>query len=252
MSTRMILHLSLGALAISTALLTAPSPAGSSEVEASTSATITPSLHPNRLGARSALTLTIHYTGGALGVPVPVRRSILRFPAGLTLELSALHTCDPARLRTRGPSGCPAGSWLGAGHATAEVRAGSLTLTEPVTLTAFLGPPHDLQPSVEILAQGYTPFDERVLLSGRPLPAAAPYGEELAMVLPSIPTLPLEPPASIVTLSLTIGARAPGRGGEGSVLIPSRCPAGGFPFAAEFTYADGSRGSTNDTAPCPA
>jgi hypothetical protein len=35
------------------------------------------------------------------------------------------------------------------------------------------------------------------------------------------------------------------------VLVPPTCPAGGLPFTAEFTYADGSSGSALTTLPCP-
>ncbi len=73
------------------------------------------------------------------------------------------------------------------------------------------------------------------------------------MSIPPIPTLLFEPDASIVTFSLTIGASARHRKHEAdnAVLVPSTCPAGGFPFAAEFTYADGSAGSALATIPCP-
>ncbi|HYM55498.1 MAG TPA: hypothetical protein VES97_09060 [Solirubrobacteraceae bacterium] len=224
--------------------------APASRARAETSATITPSISPDRLGARAALTFTIHYTGGEFGVPSPVRRSVLRFPAGLTLDLPSLRTCSPARLRARGADGCPPQSQLGRGHALAEVRAGSQTITENVVLWAFLGPPRNLQPTLEILGQGYTPFDERVVLTGTALPDRAPYGEELVIRIPPIPTLPLEPDASIVTLSLTIGAKGH-RASANTVVVPPKCPPGGFPFASEFTYADGTSGSALATARCP-
>ena len=113
-------------------------------------------------------------------------------------------------------------------------------------------PTQNLQPTFEILGQGYTPLDERVVFIGEVLPDKAPYGEELVMSIPPIPTLPLEPDASIVSFSLTIGAsRRHEAHGANTVLVPSSCPAGGFPFAAEFTYADGSGGSAAAVAPCP-
>jgi hypothetical protein len=217
-----------------------------------TYASITPSLSPDRLGAKATLTFTIRYAGGDFGVPSPVRRSVLRFPAGLSLNIPSLRSCSAARLRARGPNGCPPQSEIGSGHALVETRAGSQTITEDVSMWAFLGPPHNLQPTFEILAQGYTPLDERMVLAGTVLSDRAPYGEELVMSIPPIPTLPLEPDASIVSFSLTIGARKRhGTHGASTVVVPSRCPVGGFPFAAEFTYADGSGGSALATTPCP-
>lgn len=220
--------------------------------QAETSATITPSISPDQLGARAALTITIRYTGGELGVLSPVRRSVLRFPAGLRLEVPNLRSCTAARLRARGARGCPAQSELGGGRALVEAHAGSQILTEEVVLWTFLGPPRNLQPTFEVLGQGYTPLEKRVVFTGVVQGDRAPYGEELVMSIPPISTLPLESDASIVTFSLTIGAskrhRAPG---ANSVVVPSSCPVGGFPFAAEFSYADGSSGSALATVPCP-
>lgn len=216
-----------------------------------TSATITPSLSPDRLGARASLTFTIRYAGGEFGVPSPVRRSVLRFPAGMSLDVPSLQSCTAARLRARGPGGCPAQSRLGVGRALAEAHAGSQTITEDVALWAFLGPPRNLEPTFEILAQGYTPLDERFVFSGSVLTDSAPYGERLVMSIPPVPTLPLESDASIVSFSLTVGASRRRSGGQTAVLVPSRCPAGGFPFAAGFTYADGSTGNALARIPCP-
>jgi hypothetical protein len=219
---------------------------------AETTATIAPSLTPDRLGAKAALAFAIQYRGGEFGVPAPVRSSILQFPAGLTLELHRLRSCNPARLRTRGVSGCLAQSRLGGGNALVAVHAGSLRITEKVTLSAFLGPPRNLQPTFEILARGYSPLDERIVFSGTVLPDSAPYGEELVLAIPPIPSLPLEPDASIVSFSLTIGAsRQLEHRDANAVLVPSSCPpTGAFPFAAEFTYADGASGGALATVPC--
>ncbi len=219
---------------------------------AETFASIAPSLSPNRLNAKAALTFTMRFSGGQFGVPSPVRRSVVRFPSGLTLDVPHLSSCPAARLRARGPSGCPARSEIGHGHALVETHAGTENITEEATLWVFLGPPDNLQPTFEILAQGYTPLDERKVFTGIVLQASAPYGEELEMSIPPIPTLMLEPDASIVTFSLTIGTDGRHRThGANAVLVPSSCPAGGFPFAAEITYADGSTGGALATTPCP-
>jgi hypothetical protein len=188
-------------------------------------------------------------------VPSPVRQSVLRFPAGMSLDIPSLRACTVARLHAHGPKGCPAQSEIGSGHALAETHTGSQITTEEVELHAFLGPPDNLQPTFEILAQGYTPLDEQVMFTGKVLTAGAPYGEELEMSIPPVLSLPLEPDASIVTFSLTVGA---GRGtgthpphSKSTVSVPRRCPAGGFPFAAQFTYADGSVGGALATEACP-
>ena len=228
-------------------------PAGSAPSVAPTSATIAPSLSPNRFGAHAALTFTISYAGGQAGVPTPVRRSVLRFPAGMSIQIPRLGSCSPSRLRARGPSGCPARSRLGRGHALLEARAGSQLISEHVTLFAFLGPLRKkLEPTVEILGEGRTPLLERMVLTGTVLPDDPPYGEQLVMPIPPIPTLPYLPEASIVTFSLTVGAIRPRSALTGnSVRVPSSCPAGGFPFAAQFTYSNGAAGSALARTPCP-
>jgi hypothetical protein len=215
-----------------------------------TSATITPSLSPDHLNAHASLTLTIRFAGGEFGVPAPVRRSVLRLPAGMSLDVPSLRSCSPARLRARGPGGCPSRSQLGSGEALAETHMGSQITSEQVSLRAFLGPPSNLQPTFEVLAKGFTPLDEQLVFGGLVLADTPPYGEELVMSIPPVPTLPMEPDASIVTFSLTVGA-SHGRHDRNAVLVPSRCPAGGFPFAAEFAYAKGSDGSASARIPCP-
>jgi hypothetical protein len=125
-------------------------------------------------------------------------------------------------------------------------------IAEDINLGVFLGPLRNFQPTFEVLGEGSTPLQERVVLSGTVIPDHAPYGEELAMSLPPIPTLPLEPEASMATLTLTVGTRAHRLPrGANTVVVPGSCPAGGFPFAAELSYADGTAGSPLATAPCP-
>lgn len=221
-----------------------------------TTATILPSMSPDRLDAKGAFTLTIRYGGSnRYGLPAPVRRSALRLPSGMTLYLAALQSCGAARLRAHGPRSCPARSRIGGGWASTEVHMGSQIVTEQVALSVFLGLPRGLQPSFNVLAEGLTPLDERVVMGGVVLPATRPYGEELVISIPPISTLPLEPDASVTSLSLTIGARrrSPKRHGQrqNAAILPAHCPSGGLPFAAEFTYADGSKGTAQAAIPCP-
>jgi hypothetical protein len=235
-------------VALSALLACAPP---SAPAQADTSATIAPSFSPDRLGARGALTLTVDYTG-ELGLPSPVRRSVVELPAGLGLSIPTLRSCSAARLRARGTSGCPEQSQIGSGHALLEGNAGSQLISESVRLWMFLGPLHGFQPTFVVLGQGYTPLEERVVLSGTVMPATAPYGEELAMSVPPIPTLPLEPDASLATLTLTVGTRAQRLArNANAVVVPGSCPAAGFPFATESSYADGSASSNLATATCP-
>jgi hypothetical protein len=220
---------------------------------ASTAATMRASLAPNRLGASTAVSLAFGFTGGEEGVPAPLSAMALRLPAGLRLQLGGIAVCAPSRLRSRGAAGCPRDAILGRGHAQLEVHAGSLTVPEESSIAVFRGPSLAGRPTLEIYSHGESPLDESstaiaVLRSERP-----PYGSRLTISLPPIPTLVFEPDASFSSLSLMIGKAAlePQRHGAGAVLAPRRCPAGGFPFAAGFTFADRSMASALAHVACP-
>jgi hypothetical protein len=249
-SAAVALLLVAAAACVCLAVTTAFPPAASATP--GTSASIAPSLSPDRLHARSTLTFAINYAGGERGVPSPVRRAVLSLPAGLALDVPALRSCDPAMLLAHGVRGCPAQSEIGTGHAVVVANLATKQLVEDVTLWVFLGPPRNLQPTFEILGEGYKPLSEQMVLSATALPDRAPYGEELVMSIPAIPTVPNEPDASVVSFSLTIGASGRHRSsGAPTVSVPSHCPRGGLPFAAAFTYADGSHGGALATVPCP-
>jgi hypothetical protein len=218
---------------------------------AQTSATIEPSFSPNVPRATAALTFTIRYAGGELGIPSPLRRAVLRFPAGLGLHIPHLRSCSTERLRDRGAGGCPVQSRIGGGRALVESLPGSQLIAENVTLHAFLGPPQNLRPTFEIVAEGLTPIAVSVVLKATMRLDRAPYGEQLVMSIPPIPTIPSEPDASIAMFSLTVGTGARRHMRDANaVVVPPRCPPGGFPFAAEFSYADGSSGGATALAPC--
>jgi hypothetical protein len=217
-----------------------------------TTATIRPSFSPDKLGAKAAFTFAAHFAGGQLGVPSPVRRAVVHFPAGLTLNVPKLRSCTKARLQAHGAHGCPAQSQIGTGRALADVHVGSSVESEEAAVSAFVGPPQGLNPTIEILGQGYSPLEERVVITATTQPDHPPYGEKLVMSIPAITTIPLEPNASTVSFSVTIGGKAAKRHhNPNTALLPSRCPAGGFPFAAEFTYEDGSTSTSTATVPCP-
>jgi hypothetical protein len=175
----------------------------------------------------------------------------MKFPAGLTLDIPSLRSCTAARLLARGPGACPPQSKVGQGHALAEVLAGPQLITENVTVWAFIGPPGNSGPTLELLGEGSSPVPAQVVVTGTVIPVRAPYGEELVIPIPPVPTLPFEADTSMVNLSLTIGTRRPHAPRDANTVVaPPRCPAGGFPFAAEFTYADGSTSSAFTKAPC--
>jgi hypothetical protein len=219
---------------------------------ADTVATIRPSFLPDRLGANTAFTFSLRFSSGAEEVPAPLSRAVVHLPAGLHVDLGRVSSCSKARLQARGAAGCAQSSLVGRGHALLELHPASQTISEEATLSAFRGPNQHGRPVIEILSQGYTPLDERAVITGVLQPDLAPYGVKLAMSIPLIPTLLGEPNASTTSFSLTIGG--PGRPrahAAGAITVPRSCPAGGFPFAADFTFEDGSMANASARARCP-
>ena len=181
-----------------------------SSARAQTEATISPSLAPDRLGARADAHLHDRLRRRGARRARPGARSILEFPAGLSLDIPDLRSCSAARLQLQGASGCPAQAKIGSGHAVTKVYLGTQPTIENVALWAFLGPLRNLQATVEILGQGYTPFGEQMVLTANALTARAPYGEGLELSIPLIPTVPSGSDVSILTFSLEIGTSRPG------------------------------------------
>jgi hypothetical protein len=227
--------------------------AASSPAATQTRAVVHARLSPDRPGGLARLTVELRYEDPQADVPAPLRRAVLALPEGLDVEVPRLRSCSTAVLRAHGPHACPPSSRLGSGWAIVAANAGSQTLTERVSLTTLLGPLVDLQPTFAVYAQGYTPFRQSVMLTGTVVPdAAPPYGEDLVLATPPIATLPLEPDASIASLSLSIGPPPGARARRtNAVVVPSRCPRDGLPFAVRSSFADDSTSTAFTHVPCP-
>jgi hypothetical protein len=216
---------------------------------AATSASIEPSFRPYRLGASAAGTISLRFSGGEDHVPAPLSAMTLRLPAGLSIDLNGVGVCEVSRLRSRGAAGCAPRSLIGRGHALLKVHAGSQTLPEDATVSVFRGPSRGGRPTFEILGHGETPLDESTISTAVLQGDSAPYGLKLVVAVPPIPTLTYEPNASFSLLSLTIGNA--GAGSRAKIVLPRSCPAGGFAFAASFSFADRSSASAAYKLRCP-
>ncbi len=235
-----------------TACLCVAAPSALAQTE--TSASMRPSLLPDRLGASTALTLAFRFSGGAEGMPAPLRGMVMHLPAGLSVNLRGVGVCPPSRLRSRGTSGCGSKSLIGRGHALMKVHAGSLAVGEEVAVSIYRGPNRGARQTLEIFSQGETPLDESTISTAVLAPDGGLYGSKLTVSIPAIPTLMLEPDASFVSLSLTVGGigrRPRAHAAAGAILVPRSCPATGFPFAAEFTFAGSATANASATVACP-
>jgi hypothetical protein len=218
-------------------------------VSSETSATISPALIPAKAGQVASLRLGINFSGGNSGLPAQVSREVLRLPAGLRLVNHGVRVCPKARLLAHGARGCPASERIGTGHSLTEAHLGAANNEEQTNISAFLGPSTGGVPSIELLSQGETPLEEHALLDGVWTPDQAPYGERLSIAVPPIPTLPLEPNASTISISITLGVKRHGKVAVGFIL-PRKCPAEGLPFAAEFSYENGTSSHTTARVRC--
>jgi hypothetical protein len=219
---------------------------------AATVSALTPTLAPARLGAKAKLTLAVRFAGEGQPVPSPLKRAQVMLPAGMTLDVPSLKSCARKRLLEHGPGACPQLSRVGYGRAVTIARTGSQLIQEHVTLSVFVGPLAVQGPTLEVYGRGFTPIEQRQVFTGTVLPAEAPFGEELSLPLPPIHTLELEPDASMELLSLTIGTGLTHHGHAGAAMsVPRHCPPAGFPFAAEFAYADGTTSTAQATIQCP-
>jgi hypothetical protein len=212
-----------------------------------------PSFVPDRLGASTALTLGLRFSGGEEGVPAPLSRVVVRLPAGLGINLDGVGTCSRARLQSRGAAGCSQSSLVGRGHALAEAHTGSQTTSEESTIHVFRAPNRGSTPTFEVFGQGESPLYQSTISTALLEPAGAPFGFSLHVSVAPIPTVVYEPDASLLSMSITLGGVTSGgaRQHAGRILVPRSCPAGGFAFAVSVTFADGSAASAAAKVPCP-
>jgi hypothetical protein len=213
-------------------------------------ASIQPSFRPDRLGAGTAFTFAFRLAPSEASVPPPLSSVVVRLPAGLGFNLGGVATCAPAALQRSGPGGCPARSVIGRGHALLEVHAGSQSITEEALVWALREPDRGGLRTFAIFGQGETPLQQQAISVATVSGDQPPYGSKLTVSVPPIPTIVYEPDASIVSFSMTVGGGARAHT-SGTVTVPRRCPAGGFPFAALFTFADGASASAAARVRCP-
>lgn len=244
--------------AVALSLIASP-PAASAQ----TMATITPSFAPDLPGARTSVTFAASFAGGAGAPPAPLSKTVILLPADLakTLEWPTTRGCSRAQLQAHGAQGCPPHSQIGAGSALVEWREGSSTASERANLQLFVGPTEGVY-TLQLLAEGQRPLRRRVVISLVLFGVTGPYSGGMEASVPPLPTRPGLSDASVVSFSVTVGpsSRAEGtrgggaatrRWGEMELFVPRSCPAGGFPWAADFTYTDGSSQEVTAAVPCP-
>jgi hypothetical protein len=246
---------------ISAVLLCAWLPAGALAAPA---VKLSASLTPERLGQATTVGFGFQIEAPAGQAPTPLTRIAVRYPANLGLATSGLGVavCSPATLAASGPGGCPADSRMGSGSAAGEVAIGPEIHQETTDVTIVRGPDENGELALLFFVSGENPIIAQLVLPALLLPASMPFGGLVNIAIPPIPSLPEAPDIALVGLRSTIGAghltyyeRVHGKlvaYRPNGILLPDSCPRGGFPFAAELTFQDGSRVGAHTAVPCPA
>ncbi len=218
---------------------------------------------PEHLGQGTTIIFgfTIATTTGQ--VPSPLTSLDLYYPDNLGIGTSGLglETCSAATLEAYGPEACPSQSQMGYGKGLVEIPFGPEILSETTQTMIFMAQVHDGHLGLLFYANGHSPVAAQIVFHGLVLPAASPFGGDLATTIPLVPTLPEAPNAALVQLDSTIGplhltyyehTRGKFRSYRPrGIVLPNTCPRGGFRFAASFSFEDGSHTSAHATVPCP-
>jgi hypothetical protein len=220
-------------------------------------------LNPERLGGGTTIEFAFQVAVHRGQAPSPLSSVDLLYPANIGLVTSGLglSTCAAATLEASGPEGCPPDALMGRGSAVVEIPLGRHTITETGDITTWMGPLQNGRLSLLFFAEGRAPVFAQLIFPGLVLDASAPFGGRLATQIPEIPSFPEAPDAAIVQMRATIGPkgivyfqrvghRRVGYQPNG-IVLPKRCPRGGFAFAAVFAFLDGSKAHARANVACP-
>ena len=245
-------------LSVLLVLVCAPAPAMASET-----VDLRATLTPERLGRDTTIGFNIQITAPDGQAPSPLTDVEVRYPKSLGIALSelGLETCSAAVLETIGATGCPINSRIGFGSAVAEVPFEPDPVRAKATIRAFRAPDREGHLAFFFYTESITPVLAQLILPSLLLPAAPPFGGSINVAVPLVPSLPQGADVSVVQLEATIGPehilyteRVHGRTVEykpRGILLPNKCPRGGFRFAATLSFMDGSRTTAGTKVPCP-
>jgi hypothetical protein len=220
---------------------------------------------PDELGTPTTIAFGFHVSDSTAGtVPSPVVGVDIYLPAGMGLATSTLGlaVCQPARLLELGINGCPANSRVGFGRALGELETEGEVVHEAAMVQSVLGPNLNHHEQLLFYVECEEPVSTELIFSGELRPSASPdFSSSVNTSVPLVPTWPGGPNVAVTSFSSTLGPRGLTYlrhvGGHyvpfhpKGISVPSRCPAGGFPFLATLSFLDGSRVTARHVVPCP-
>lgn len=218
---------------------------------------------PYRLGVNSAFTFGLEIGSTTGPIPSPATSIALRLPAemGLTTSQLGLDVCGPAVLRAHGVAGCPHEAVMGDGKAVLKTAAGSEGLEVPVAVTVVMAPAQHEQTQLAFYAESEADVIAELVFPGAMLGDSRPFGSQISLRIPPTAGVPGAPPPALTDMSVTIAPpgllyakRVHGktvRYHPKGLAVPTVCPAGGFPFAANLHFADGTSVVAATSLACP-
>ena len=219
-------------------------------------------LTPDRLGRPTNLSLTASFSPTSEGVPERVTKLTVFAPRGLEIDARGAATCSPVALRQRGPGACPARARAGFGGGIGVLQLPSQTIREDFTLDFFFASTRPGAVSLLAYASAAAPVVVELVLLAREIPAGDGHGFGFSIEVPPIVTIPDAQPASVESVYASLGApnvyyyeRVHGRRALRplpGLLVPRRCPAGGWVAQATVDFAGGGSLTVNPRIPCPA
>jgi hypothetical protein len=225
--------------------------------------TVTAAFSPDKLGAPTNVhgTAEISSTTGAL--PSPVVETTVMGPPGLTVNVKGVGTCSPAELEhTLEPSTCPKDSKAGFGGGVGEYELAGERREEPFTLNFFRAPNEEGHLVLMAFLNAVSPVSVQLVLKAQVVNEPKPYGLGFTFKVPIIETLPGASPASAKSIFITLGAPNAAYletvNGKRKlvhvkgIVVPKKCPHGGFPYKTLIRYEDGTTNEVAGTIPCPA
>jgi hypothetical protein len=230
---------------------------------AAPSAKLHVSFVPEQLGRGTTLEFGAQIAVPNGRVPPPLTELDVRYPGSLGVAVGelGLATCSKRKLEALGAEGCPADSRMGEGSATAEIPIGPDILQETAKVAILRAPEQEGHLALLLYATGETPVFAQIAFPGLLLPSPPPYGARIHIDVPLVPSLPEGPDVAVIRLHATLGPRGITyyehiRGKLVSykprgILLPKKCPHGGFAFSATFAFLDGSHTNAIANVPCP-
>jgi hypothetical protein len=235
---------------------------------AAQSASLVASFRPEKLGAPTTISVAFRIISSPPSSQTPIRSVSLELPSEMGIATSGLglENCLVSRLEALGTKGCPADSLMGRGTATAEIPIAGEVIVESARVEVFSAPVQSGRLALLVYASAESPVFAQLVFPAIVVPAAPPYSEGIETSVPLVPSLPGAPDVAVTRFQMALGttSRGPGhfsyyRSVHGrrvpyaprGLLLPSRCPKGGFPFAAHFGFEDRSTATAHTTVACP-